>query len=1206
MHRQIGPYRLLGELGRGGMGVTYRAQSPELGREVALKLAQPGLAGPEECARLLREARLLRAIDHPFVVGFLDAGEHLGVPYLVMELVDGEDLRARLRREGPLAPLAAARLARQVAEGVGELHRLGIVHRDLKPENVLLDRRESPRVCDLGIARSEELSRLTLSGDLIGTPAYLAPEQARGEAAGPEADVYALGCLLFELVSGALPFAGSALQVVTARERRPAPALGTARPGVPPELEQVVARCLERDPAERYPDAEALARALGAIAHAPLARRRRVPRGLWLASGLSLVAATAGVGALLSAQPAPATDASALARALEAAGDLLRRERWHEAYQRFEEAARVDPRSVDAWTGLGRVAARQGHRELALTHFARALELDPEARDALLSTSSLRAMAGDVAGGYAALERARAAHPGDPQLVISAAHLELLEGDASPARTRLEAFLAGTPGDSEVEAEARALLGRILCGRGDWEPGLALLREAYALDPVPYYAGLVVTLRDQRQDSPSEICAELEGFRAGHAESQTLERLYAVYGLWRRDGNPEGALEVLDRICAREPESYEPRVDRAGVLVRLDRRLVEAQEDLEQALRAERSWEEAWLRRTQVAQALDDGPGALRASRAWARCARSTAKDAYREWVEWAHRCGTEAEFAEAAEAVWARDPSTACAFQLALRSLLRRAPGTEDWLARGLALDRDAEGVRDLSAVWEFLCAPTPAGERAVRRLVDATAHPGLAQAARFALAAGADLVQREEFERWDRGLRGNKERDPWLVLATSKLAQTLGRYAQAEDGYAWVLLQRPRCAEALAGIARLYADLGGDAEAAGLAALAVELAREDGLPPPPEAETLVGGQGGAAIREAWAPSGGELAERALAAQEARDLPLQHVLGWALVARAPEDPRGWVVLGLLYARRERLRASERTLTRALLLGPRDPETCLLLASAALRYDDAALARDCARRARGLEPEGFAARQLELVLSVYAGDEERALRLAAEVWQDFAGQPRAYMAWAVIAGLPAGEAGLRAAMQPDAPGHAWLACARTSLRQGALERAQEELQRARAAGGANPKDLLLIQADVARGLGDRATAEEALNALLEVDPLAPGGWSGLGELAVEAGDWQEARRCASRALAVCTEGEAPRALRVLLAAERADGRDAAAQIVARELIEANPQDVVGLVALVELAESRAEAQEHARALLGCPDLSEAQRTLAQRTLAGAE
>ncbi|MCA8926285.1 MAG: serine/threonine protein kinase, partial [Planctomycetes bacterium] len=265
----VGPYELRAVLGRGGMGTVYRAWSPRHGREVALKLCAPGLASAEDCARLVREARLLAGVDHPFLIGFLDAGESRATPYLVMELVEGETLASTWARDPLWDPARAVSLVRQLAEGAGELHRLGIVHRDLKPANVLLDRRGSPQIADLGLAGGEAMSRLTQTGAVVGTPAYMAPEQVMAGRLTPATDVYALGVILFQLLTGRLPFTGhTPLQLLTQQlEARP-PSVRALCPAAGPELAALVACCLEKDPGDRFPDGAGLARALDELSRA--------------------------------------------------------------------------------------------------------------------------------------------------------------------------------------------------------------------------------------------------------------------------------------------------------------------------------------------------------------------------------------------------------------------------------------------------------------------------------------------------------------------------------------------------------------------------------------------------------------------------------------------------------------------------------------------------------------------------------------------------------------------------------------------------------------------------------------------------------------------------------------------------------------------------------------------------------------------------
>jgi len=195
---RIGPCEVRAELGRGGMGAVYRAFHPGVGREVAVKVLLDAF-DEEERERFLREASALSRLDVDGVVGVVEAGIDGGHPFLVMELVEGESLEARIARAGPLASREAARLGRRLADALEAVHQRGILHRDLKPANVLLakDGRE-PVLGDFGLARLAGARSLTRTGDVLGTPAYMAPEQSQGSRhVGPPADVYGLGATLY-------------------------------------------------------------------------------------------------------------------------------------------------------------------------------------------------------------------------------------------------------------------------------------------------------------------------------------------------------------------------------------------------------------------------------------------------------------------------------------------------------------------------------------------------------------------------------------------------------------------------------------------------------------------------------------------------------------------------------------------------------------------------------------------------------------------------------------------------------------------------------------------------------------------------------------------------------------------------------------------------------------------------------------------------
>ena len=321
----VGPYVIERELGRGGMGVVSAARHREVERRVALKQLLPaGVRNPVLRERFLREAQALARLDHPGVVRVYESGESPdGGLFMAMDLVEGEALDATLKREGKLEPRAAAALLERVARAVAHAHERGILHRDLKPANILVDSGGAPRVTDFGLALdpAEEQERLTQSGQMLGTPAYMPPEQAAGEkeAMDERSDVYALGATLFDLVSGEPPFNGtSAMNVVTKVLNEPAPRLSAVLEGADRDLETIVAKCLEKERFHRYRSALALADDLGRyardepIAARPLSIRQRAARwrrrhpkavmGLVALGALALVAAAIGARALLRSQ----------------------------------------------------------------------------------------------------------------------------------------------------------------------------------------------------------------------------------------------------------------------------------------------------------------------------------------------------------------------------------------------------------------------------------------------------------------------------------------------------------------------------------------------------------------------------------------------------------------------------------------------------------------------------------------------------------------------------------------------------------------------------------------------------------------------------------------------------------------------------------------------------------------------------------------
>ncbi|MEU3077707.1 serine/threonine-protein kinase [Streptomyces laurentii] len=275
-----GRYRLVKQLGEGGMGQVWEAQDETLGRPVAVKvislLAGGGSRGDEARARFLREAQITAQLQHPNIVTVHDFGEtdtgDAKAPFLVMERVRGQGLDAKLRRDVVTLP-DAARWGAQICDALADAHSAGIMHRDIKPSNILITPSGTVKVLDFGIARAADpyatSDRLTQTGFIVGTPPYMAPEQARGFPE-PRSDLYALGCLLFELITGQLPFqAPDTLGYLTAHLTQEPPAPSSVSAGIPSTWDDLVLSLLHKDPDQRYPNAVDVAQALRQLDHAP-------------------------------------------------------------------------------------------------------------------------------------------------------------------------------------------------------------------------------------------------------------------------------------------------------------------------------------------------------------------------------------------------------------------------------------------------------------------------------------------------------------------------------------------------------------------------------------------------------------------------------------------------------------------------------------------------------------------------------------------------------------------------------------------------------------------------------------------------------------------------------------------------------------------------------------------------------------------------
>lgn len=254
-------YEILEQLGGGGMAIVYKGRDTVLNRLVTIKVLRPEYTSDDDfIRRFRREAQAVASLSHPNIVSIYDVGREDGIHYLVMEYVDGEDLKSVIRREGTLAPDRAVQVARQISEALEHAHENNIVHRDVKPHNILLTKSGRPKLTDFGIAREATAATVTHTDTIVGSVHYLSPEQARGEVAGPKSDLYSLGVVLFEMLTGTVPYSGdSAIAVAIKHIQEDPPPPSSINPAIPKGLEQVIIRAMQKNPDHRYASAAEMA-----------------------------------------------------------------------------------------------------------------------------------------------------------------------------------------------------------------------------------------------------------------------------------------------------------------------------------------------------------------------------------------------------------------------------------------------------------------------------------------------------------------------------------------------------------------------------------------------------------------------------------------------------------------------------------------------------------------------------------------------------------------------------------------------------------------------------------------------------------------------------------------------------------------------------------------------------------------------------------
>jgi tetratricopeptide (TPR) repeat protein len=594
---RIGPYSVVRELARGGMGAVYEARAPQ-GQPVAIKVLLSVTAAQQ--ARLQREGQALLRLQHPNVVRVHEVGQDRGRPFLVMDLVEGETLQARLDRQGPLRPRVAADLARRLALALEHAHARGVVHRDLKPGNIILQAiTGEPLLTDFGLARplEEGATRLTQSGVMLGTLGFAAPEQLVGdvERVGPAADIWGLGATLYAALCGSAPFEGqSAMEVVIATQERAARPPSDNQKGLPPALEAICLRCLEKDPAARVASATELASALAdwLASERPAAARRRaivaiaialVAGGLALGAGLWLAppstpppVATTTIGPPAPPAPPP-DDAAATRRVLARAHARLDAGDQAGALTLLDEAVSRAPRDAGVWALRAGVRLRHGDAAGALADAEQALTLDPDNVDALINRGAVRGESGDVRLAIVDLERAVALAPLREPAWNDLANAYGGAGELDRALEAAERAVTLAP-DS---AAALATRGWVLSARGETARARVDLNRALELDPKDAGAWLSRgLLRVQENDLAGALG---DWTRAAELDPTNVEIWNNRSSARMASGDFAGAIADATRALELVPDTYVALFNR-GIARKNLRELDGADADLTRAI----------------------------------------------------------------------------------------------------------------------------------------------------------------------------------------------------------------------------------------------------------------------------------------------------------------------------------------------------------------------------------------------------------------------------------------------------------------------------------------------------------------------------------------------------------------------------------------------------------------------------------------------
>jgi serine/threonine protein kinase/tetratricopeptide (TPR) repeat protein len=585
--RNLGPYRLERLLGRGGMGAVYLAHDPRLARDVALKVLSPSLASsPGFRERFLSEARSCSRLNHPNITIIHEIGEEDGLDYIAFEYVEGENLEALLEREGRLSIDRALEIGRDLASALTHAHGRGIVHRDLKPANVVISTLGIPKILDFGLAKEmplaitsegDTLARLTQAGMIVGTIAYMAPEQALGESVDARSDVFSFGCLLYELLSGRAPFQGATpAQVLDHLLHAEPEPLERIRPDVPPALVRVIARAMRKEAANRYAGMEELAgdlreiRSPGATEDAgaqPARTRDRSRRWAVVAAAV----ATAIAAALFSFHDETTPDSGGVAvlyfENLSDPEDSDRTARMLTELLTYEIASTPEVSLVsrqkiqDVARKLGIASgdldssnATQVAREASLSRMV--VGQVAAAGDRLMASAEIV----DVGSGRSLTSQRIQTSASEDLFVLAQSLgaglreelLRLAEESAGPP----VAGPSSEPTDS-LDAYRLYVEGETALQESDFESALELLREAVRLDPDFSLAQFRLSMA-ARWMSDGQVAHQAARRAAASLERAPVHLRDVVQAnAFYQDGAYSQAIPLLERTLAREPEQKE-------------------------------------------------------------------------------------------------------------------------------------------------------------------------------------------------------------------------------------------------------------------------------------------------------------------------------------------------------------------------------------------------------------------------------------------------------------------------------------------------------------------------------------------------------------------------------------------------------------------------------------------------------------------------